>query len=75
MLVFRPLCYTAKFCFPGNHILVLQVSSQYLQDLIILQGPFTITHSCIFIQVVACWTAALETPKGVDTFSSLAQPW
>lgn len=33
-----------------------------------------ITHSRIFIQVVTRWTAALETPKGVDAFPSLAQP-
>lgn len=42
-------------------------------------GSFTfihiITHSGIFIQVVACGTAALETAKGVDTFPALAQPW
>lgn len=42
-------------------------------------GSFTfihiITHSGIFIQVVARWTAALEAAEGVDTFPALAQPW
>ena len=58
-----------------NCTLVFEVSSQYLKELIILKGPFTITHSGIFIQVVARWTAALEAAEGVDTVAPLAQPW
>ena len=58
-----------------NCTLVFEVSSQYLKELIILKGPFTITHSGVFIQVVACGTAALETAEGVDAFPALAQPW
>lgn len=58
-----------------NCTLVFEVSSQYLKELIILKRPFTITHSGVFIQVVACGTAALEAAEGVDTFPALAQPW
>lgn len=34
-----------------------------------------ITHSSVFIQIVASWTATLEAAKGVDALPPLAQPW
>ena len=74
MLAFRHFASDSVFLVP-NCTLVFEVSSQYLKELIILKGPFTITHSGIFIQVVARWTAALEAAEGIDTFPALAQPW
>jgi hypothetical protein len=44
------------------------------QELIILQGSFTITHAGVLIQEVTSWTTALEASEGVDTFPSLAKP-
>lgn len=34
-----------------------------------------ITHTRVFIQVVASWTATLEAAEGVDALPTLAQPW
>lgn len=74
MLAFRHFARVSVFLGP-NCTLVFEVRSQYLKELIILKRPFTITHSSIFIQVVARWTAALEAAKGVDAFPALAQTW
>lgn len=35
----------------------------------------TLTDAGIFIEVVAGWALALEATEGVDTVTTLAQPW
>lgn len=35
----------------------------------------TLTDASLLIEVVACWTLTLETAKGVDTVSTLAETW